>query len=114
MRGGLQKRDNRLQSMPSKLSRKRSSNELFTSRLSSSVLAIVAALEPSTGGIIASSGTAWNSNWLSEEYWPKHDGTIKLGGEIIIGDEKGLDFRKGTLWYGGGETVYLGRAIGQE
>ncbi|KAK5940879.1 hypothetical protein PMZ80_007296 [Knufia obscura] len=38
---------------------------------------------------------------------------IKPGGEWIVGEEKGLDFRKGTLWYGGGETIYFGRGVGQ-
>ena len=28
-----------------------------------------------------------------------------------IGEEKGLDFRKGKLWYGGGETVHLGQGF---
>lgn len=59
--------------------------------------------------------------WLEEEYWPKSEDPgasevarqIKLGGEMIVGDEKGLDFRKGTLWYGGGETIYLGKGIGR-
>ncbi|KAK5084307.1 hypothetical protein LTR05_005383 [Lithohypha guttulata] len=37
--------------------------------------------------------------------------TIKPGGEWIVGEEQGLDFRKGTLWYGGGDTVYLGKGI---
>ncbi|KAF7185544.1 hypothetical protein HII31_13041 [Pseudocercospora fuligena] len=32
--------------------------------------------------------------------------------EWIVGEEKGLDFRKGTLWYGnGGETIRLGRGF---
>jgi hypothetical protein len=29
-----------------------------------------------------------------------------------VGEERGLDFRKGTLWYGGGETVRLGVGFG--
>lgn len=52
------------------------------------------------------------NEWLKEEYWPKEEsGSVKDGGEWIVGDEKGLDFRKGTLWYGGGETVMLGKGI---
>ena len=54
------------------------------------------------------------NTWLQEEYWPK-DGQqgkrIKEGGEWIVGEEKGLDCRKGTLWYGGGETVRLGKGF---
>ncbi|MCJ1416222.1 transport between ER and Golgi ATPase protein [Xylographa parallela] len=46
--------------------------------------------------------------WLMENYWPKVGNTIPEGGQWIVGQEKGLDFRKGTLWYGGGETVRLG------
>ena len=49
------------------------------------------------------------NNWLVENYWPKVDNTIPESGQWIVGREKGLDFRKGTLWYGGGETVRLGR-----
>jgi vesicle-fusing ATPase len=53
------------------------------------------------------------NKWLEAEYWPEsasdHGGAIMPGGEFIVGAEKGLDFRKGTLWYGGGETIYLGK-----
>ncbi|KXT02104.1 hypothetical protein AC578_6667 [Pseudocercospora eumusae] len=32
--------------------------------------------------------------------------------EWVVGEEKGLDFRKGTLWYGnGGETIKVGKGI---
>lgn len=48
--------------------------------------------------------------WLEAEYWPK-EGPIKKGGEWIVGEGKGLDCRKGTLWYGGGETVHLGKGF---
>ena len=44
------------------------------------------------------------NSWLEAEFWPK-SGTeetieqhVKPGGEWIVGDEKGLDFRKGRLW----------------
>ncbi|KAF2108710.1 P-loop containing nucleoside triphosphate hydrolase protein [Lophiotrema nucula] len=44
------------------------------------------------------------NGWLKEEFWPEHNNeTIKEGGEWIIGEEKGLNYRLGTLWYGGGE-----------
>lgn len=47
---------------------------------------------------------------LQERYWPAtSDAEIPNGGEWTIGQEKGLDFRKGTLWYGGGETVLIGK-----
>jgi hypothetical protein len=51
------------------------------------------------------------NDWLSNEFWPQEDHPIKAGGEWIVGEEKGLDFRKGTLWYGGGETIYLGKGF---
>lgn len=49
--------------------------------------------------------------WLLENYWPESSKGKSAGGQWIVGDEKGLDFRKGPLWYGGGETVYLGRGF---
>lgn len=48
---------------------------------------------------------------LMKEYWPRID-CIKDGGEWIVGQEKGLECRKGALWYGsGGSTVSLGRGF---
>lgn len=43
------------------------------------------------------------NSWLEAEFWPNPNSEdqvqrIKPGGEWIVGDEKGLDFRKGTLW----------------
>ncbi|KAI9877171.1 MAG: hypothetical protein M1830_004629 [Pleopsidium flavum] len=49
--------------------------------------------------------------WLQEEYWPNRGKAIGPGGEWIVGMEKGLDCRRGTLWYGGGETVRLGKGF---
>lgn len=49
--------------------------------------------------------------WLQEKYWPTNGGDRKEEGEWIVGQEKGLDFRKGTLWYGGGTTVRLGKGF---
>ncbi|MCJ1251825.1 transport between ER and Golgi ATPase protein [Trapelia coarctata] len=49
-----------------------------------------------------------SNRWLEEYYWPKDGQAVPEGGEWIVGQEKGLDFRRGTLWYGGGETVRLG------
>ena len=51
------------------------------------------------------------NKWLEAEYWPREGQTIMPGGEWIVGEEKALDFRKGQLWYGGGETVYLGKGF---
>ena len=50
------------------------------------------------------------NQWLEAEYWP-NEGKIMPGGQWIVGEEKGLDFHKGTLWYGGGEEVYLGEGF---
>ncbi|KAG7004477.1 hypothetical protein G7Y79_00025g057630 [Physcia stellaris] len=52
--------------------------------------------------------------WLQDKFWPKGGGeeeVIDNGGEWIVGEEKGLDCRKGTLWYGGGETIRLGNGF---
>ena len=49
--------------------------------------------------------------WLESEYWPREDQITKGGGEWIVGEENGLDCRRGTLWYGGGETVRLGKGF---
>ena len=50
------------------------------------------------------------NRWLQEEYWPK-EGGIKEGGEWVVGEEKGLELRKGPVWYGGGEQVHLGKGF---
>ncbi len=49
--------------------------------------------------------------WLETEYWPQSGKEIRPGGEWIVGDERGIDFRKGPLWYGGGETIKLGTSF---
>lgn len=51
------------------------------------------------------------NQWLEAEYWPQDGHPIKPGGQWIVGEEKGLDFRNGTLWYGGGSTIYLGEGF---
>ena len=49
------------------------------------------------------------NKWLEAEFWPQEGTPIMPGGEYIVGEEKGLDFRRGRLWYGDGETMYLGK-----
>lgn len=52
------------------------------------------------------------NSWLEKEFWPEHNGgQIPDGGEFNLGEETGLDFRMGTLWYGGGETVHRGKGF---
>ena len=50
--------------------------------------------------------------WLQNDYWPKPgDKHSRSSGEWIVGQDKGLDLRQGTLWYGGGDTVKLGKGF---
>lgn len=52
------------------------------------------------------------NTWLEKEFWPEHnDGKIPDGGEFNLGEETGLDYRMGTLWYGGGESVHRGKGF---
>lgn len=47
--------------------------------------------------------------WLESEVWDQQD--AQFIGEWIVGQEKGLDVRNGTLWYGGGRTILLGEGF---
>ncbi|KAI1814163.1 60S ribosomal protein L44 [Poronia punctata] len=49
------------------------------------------------------------NRWLESEVWGRADSEVI--GEWIVGQEKGLDVRVGTLWYGGGRTVLLGEGF---
>ncbi|KAJ4411999.1 hypothetical protein N0V91_001138 [Didymella pomorum] len=50
--------------------------------------------------------------WLEKEFWPEHnDGKIPDGGVFNLGEGTGLDYRMGTLWYGGGESVHRGKGF---
>jgi hypothetical protein len=49
------------------------------------------------------------NEWLEREIWGQPDGEVV--GEWVVGQEKGLDVRVGTLWYGGGRTVLLGEGF---
>lgn len=54
------------------------------------------------------------NGWLRAEYWPqKSDGSgmKEAEGEWAVGDEKGLECRMGTLWYGGGRSVRVGKGF---
>jgi hypothetical protein len=39
------------------------------------------------------------NDWLKAEFWPVEGKGIKAGGEWIVGEGKGLDNRKGALWF---------------
>jgi vesicle-fusing ATPase len=51
------------------------------------------------------------NTWLRESYWPTEHAGVPAGGEWLVGQEKGLDNRRGTLWYGGGDSVRVGRGF---
>ncbi|KAJ6145107.1 hypothetical protein N7470_009002 [Penicillium chermesinum] len=42
---------------------------------------------------------------LEREYWPQENGSIKEGGEWVVGKEQGLLIQKGQIWYGRGEDL---------
>lgn len=50
------------------------------------------------------------NKWLETEVW---DNTADEGfvGEWVVGQERGLDARSGTLWYGGGRTLMVGEGF---
>ncbi|KAL2832896.1 RNA ligase/cyclic nucleotide phosphodiesterase [Aspergillus cavernicola] len=49
---------------------------------------------------------------LRERYWPDLEvGRMSDKGEWVVGQEEGLEFNKGTSWYGGGERVLVGRGF---
>ncbi|KAK2625088.1 hypothetical protein QTJ16_005457 [Diplocarpon rosae] len=48
--------------------------------------------------------------WLKNEFWPTGR-ERRSEGEWIVGQERGLDYRMGTLWYGGGRTVKIGKGF---
>ncbi|KAF2147528.1 uncharacterized protein K452DRAFT_314659 [Aplosporella prunicola CBS 121167] len=52
------------------------------------------------------------NRWLEREFWPRQGEETREGGEWVVGEERGLECRKGALWYGaGGETVMLGEGF---
>lgn len=49
------------------------------------------------------------NRWLENEVWGVKDGEFVA--EWIVGQERGLDARNGTLWYGGGRTIMMGEGF---
>lgn len=50
------------------------------------------------------------NEWLQLNFW-SGKGRTSDGGVWTIGQEQGLDFRAGQLWYGGGKSAYVGRSF---
>ena len=50
------------------------------------------------------------NEWLESKYWGS-EGSGEETTHWIIGEEKGLDFRSGPCWYGGGESVAVGQGF---
>ncbi|GLA29327.1 hypothetical protein AnigIFM63604_006529 [Aspergillus niger] len=48
---------------------------------------------------------------LRTKFWFQEDGAISGKGEWLVGREKGLEFCKGTSFYGGGEAVVVGKGF---
>lgn len=46
---------------------------------------------------------------LRAEYWPDEAGRIPESGEWWVGQDVGLTLRYGMLWYGGGESIHVGK-----
>lgn len=51
------------------------------------------------------------NSWLKEQYWPESRSATTAEGEWVVGDERGLECRAGTVWYGGGRSVHVGRGF---
>ena len=47
---------------------------------------------------------------LAEEYWPC-EGILPEAGTWIVGAQRDLEIRKGTLWYGGGQSLDVGSGL---
>lgn len=46
---------------------------------------------------------------LRAEYWPDEVGRLPESGEWWVGQHVGLTLRYGMLWYGGGESIHVGK-----
>lgn len=62
------------------------------------------------------SGLEEVNDWLRREFWPRDDEGRDENegagmGEWMVGEDVGLDCRRGALWYGGGESVRVGKGF---
>ncbi|BDD63147.1 hypothetical protein MAP00_008082 [Monascus purpureus] len=48
---------------------------------------------------------------LKHNYWPREDPSVPSAGEWVVGQEQGLDFCKGTSWYGKSDRILLGQGF---
>lgn len=51
------------------------------------------------------------NTWLKEEFWPESKPANRAQGDWVVGEERGLDYRAGTLWYGGGRSEVVGKGF---
>lgn len=51
------------------------------------------------------------NTWLKQEFWPESNEANKAQGDWVVGEERGLECRAGTLWYGGGRSVHVGKGF---
>ena len=51
------------------------------------------------------------NKWLQDTYW-SNDQSPLARGQWAVGEECGLDCRIGTLWYGGGSSLRVGKGSG--
>lgn len=51
------------------------------------------------------------NTWLKEEFWLNSSSGNEAEVDWVVGEERGLDCRAGTLWYGGGRSVHVGKGF---
>ncbi|EGP86511.1 uncharacterized protein MYCGRDRAFT_43901 [Zymoseptoria tritici IPO323] len=52
------------------------------------------------------------NRWLEEEFWTLEEGEGREeGARWVVGEERGLEVKRGALWYGGGERVGVGEGF---
>ena len=51
------------------------------------------------------------NTWLQEEFWLNSSPSNEAEVDWVVGEERGLDCRAGTVWYGGGRSVHVGKGF---